>query len=500
MKTNIYMLLALAFPLFASCFRAEGNFEYDDPLVIQVTGIQEQYTVSSGDVIALRPEITPADRQYTCFWTITPAQAQNASAVDTISKEQTWEYTVNRSIGTYKLRFCAKDTQTGIFAYKEYIVNVTTDMATGWWILKEEEEETDFDFFASADKAKENLLLSQQGSRMKGKPLNLFFTHSFWHFDETSLRDVRTNAVFAASEGDIVALDYFTGRVLSKYEDLFVEQPANRIVRDMFSGPSDVHVYVDNTVYTMYNASYSVYKQFVLKSLGDYELSLPKHSTHITLPILFNEKNTSFCSVSRNSPNLEYFTSGSPSPGNTGMDLLFLGGKTVSANSPGDVAFAIMKKKDADEYHLLTLNGQPWSVSVNLIQKTERLDNSLKVLHAEYRTLNQNNNIIYFSEGNRLFACNLDNKTESEQSVAIPAGEEITYMEFLKYAPYGLNSSWFDYLAIATVQGEDYTLYLHPVDAGQIMPAQTTFRGKGRVKRACYMAQNNNGIHTTTLF
>ena len=100
----------------------------------------------------------------------------------------------------------------------------------------------------------------------------------------------------------------------------------------------------------------------------------------------------------------------------------------------------------------------------------------------------------------KLSACNLDNQTESEQDIVIPAGEEVTYMEFLKYSPYGLNDSWFDYLAIATVKGGNYQLYLHPVSAAKVLPAEKTFEGKGRVKRACFMDQSSNGIYTTTLF
>ena len=95
----------------------------------------------------------------------------------------------------------------------------------------------------------------------------------------------------------------------------------------------------------------------------------------------------------------------------------------------------------------------PSSVSRNPVQQSSALNSSLQMLQASFLALNQNNNIIYFVKDGKLSACNLDNQTESEQDIVIPAGEEVTYMEFLKYSPYGLNDSWFDYLAIATVQG-----------------------------------------------
>lgn len=499
MKKVTYSMLALSLFLLTSCFSDDSNYNYADPLDIQVEGIQNQYTVSAGDVIQLRPTITPADRDYECFWTIAPTTAQTVAAVDTISKERNWDYTVDRGIGAYKLRFCAKDKQTGIFAYKEYNLNVTTDMATGWWILKGDAEGTDIDFFSDS-KTKRDIIYTVNGRKMQGDPLNLHFTLYYWVFNESTLADVQTNAVFAASSGDIVALDYFTGKIVAGYEDLFVDQPANRNVQSLFSGPSDVHVCVDNTVYTMYNSRYNIYKQFIIKSLGDYRLSPYRHCSHATLPILFDEKTSSFCSVSRNSPNLDFFADGTPSSKNLNMDMIYMGGKSTSATSQGDVAFAVMKEKNANAYRLLTLNGFTSSVSSNPVQQSSALNNNLQMLQADFLALNQNNNIIYFVKDQKLYACNLDNQTESEQDIQLSNGEEVTYMEFLKYSPYRLNDYWFDYLAIATVKDGNYKLYLHPVSAAKVLPAEKTFEGKGRVKRACFMDQTSSGIYTTTLF
>lgn len=182
--------------------------------------------------------------------------------------------------------------------------------------------------------------------------------------------------------------------------------------------------------------------------------------------------------MSRNSPNLDFFADGTPSPKNLDMDMVYMGGKSTTASSQGDVALAVMKKKNANEYQLLTLNGMPSSVSRNPVQQSSALNSSLQMLQASFLALNQNNNIIYFVKDGKLSACNLDNQTESEQDIVIPAGEEVTYMEFLKYSPYGLNDSWFDYLAIATVKGGNYKLYLHPVSAAKVLPAEKTSREK----------------------
>ena len=180
--------------------------------------------------------------------------------------------------------------------------------------------------------------------------------------------------------------------------------------------------------------------------------------------------------------------------------MIYMGGKSTTASSQGDVALAVMKKKNTNDYQLFTLNGFASSVSNNPVQQTTALNSDLEMLKADIRALNQNNNIIYFFKNSKLYACNLDNQTESEQDITLSVGEEVTYMEFLKYSPYGLNDSWFDYLVIATVKDGNYKVYLHPVSAAVVLPAEKTFEGKGRVKRVCYMEQSRNGIYTTTLF
>ena len=487
-----------------ACYSDDGNYDYRPPLDITVSGIDDVYELTpNGEHLQITPQVTPAGRDYTYFWTITPATATTAAAVDTIGRELRLDYAVNLRVGAYKLRFCATDRATGIFAYKEYLVNVTTDMATGWWVLKAVGDSTDIDFFA-ADKQKADIIHTANGRRMAGSPLGLMYTPSFWTFSEALLEDELTSAVFVASSGDVVALDYFTGQILSRYEDLFIELPPQRRVQTVFAGPSDVHVCIDGVVYTMFNSAYNKYKQFVLKTLGDYTLSPYKVSTHITLPLLFNDDNSSFCTLSRNSPVIDYFNdrTGAYSPTNMDMNLLFMGGKT-GANE-GDVALALMQQKDGQQYWLYNLRGNPSSVAINPINSRTALKADLQVLQAEHRALNQNNNIIYFVKDGRLWSCNLDSQSERMEEVTIDSGWEVSYMEFVKYDPYGLNDLWFDYLLIATHRDGRYRLQLHPLSAGRVQPAEKTFEGAGRVQRACYMNQVHTSygsyVYTSTLF
>ena len=499
MEKSKYFLLATAMLTLASCFSDEGNYDYDAPLVINVEGIEKSYSVSpTGDILQINPVIKPAGRDYDCFWTVTSASATWGDKVDTISRSQNLEYKINLDMGAYKLRFNAKDRLTGVFSYTEYDLSVTTDMETGWWILKTIDGNTDIDFFSN-EKAKPDVIMNANGQRLNGEALNVDYTSNFWKFNADKQTDERVSAVFVASKGDIAALDYFTGRIISNYNQLFVEAPAKHEVRGMFKGPSDTHVYVDGHIYTMYHSKYSIYNQFVIKALGDYDIA-PQHHAAGSLPLLFNRANSSFCSVSRTSSTIDYFKNSSPSPIQMNMDLEYIGGKTTASWTQGDMALALMKGKTDGKHYLLQLDGQPYTMDYNPIWDVKEMPADLGLYKAEHRALNQNNNIVDYAIGNVIYSCNLDNWEEAKADVTLADGEEITYMEYLKYAPYGYNETWFDYLVIATSKGDSYKLCLHPVAAGRIQPAQKTLEGKGKVQRACYMRQEDGYVYTSTLF
>ena len=54
--------------LLGSCFSDNGNYDYQPPINIRVTGVNEAYTVNpTGDKLQIAPKIYPENRQYDCF-------------------------------------------------------------------------------------------------------------------------------------------------------------------------------------------------------------------------------------------------------------------------------------------------------------------------------------------------------------------------------------------------------------------------------------------------
>ncbi len=483
-----------------ACYDNRGNDSYREALDIQVTDVDLNIKVAVSDVLEINPKIIPTDRTYRCFWGIAD-KSNEWTIVDTLSYEQNLRWKVDKKNGSYLLRFCAEDIETGVFSYTEYNLSVETDMAAGWWLLKSNEGHTDIDLFTS-DKKMADIIYERNGRILQGKAVDMVYTNYFWVYDETAEKDVITKGIFVAGENDIVCLDFFTGKVLSDFENLFFEMPVKKEIKSMFRGVSDTHVLIDNALYTMPNMQYAHYKQFVLKHLGNYSLSACRNASGWSLPLLFDEKSSSFCTVTRNSLDLNYLgDSQLPAPHrNLNMELLFMGARTLDVIKPAKDVYAILKSKEEEKYYLAQLLGTPKLNKNPMIKEMKNLSSSLGLIKSEFRAMNQDNDMIYYFLENQLYSYDIVSNTEKKQIVLLPSDEKITCMDYVKYFPQSQNNDWFSYLLIATVRNGNYKVYLHPVQAGNIRPAIKVMEGKGEVQRAIYIELKEGQVNTSTYF
>ena len=506
MRLLLYMALFFL-GLFTACVDSNEDV-YGERLEIRVENIDQDIRVNIGNSLNISPKIYPENRSYECFWGIANRNNQY-SIIDTLSHERDLNYVVTLNTGSYTLRFCAKDKETGIFSYTEYNLSVETDMSTGWWILKSNEDGTDVDIFTEEKKI-ENVVSSYNGKTLAGNAVDLAYTTNYFVFDASTDTDINKSVVFLGSEKDLVAVDLFTGKILRTYEDLFYELPAQRKIQAVFKGASDVHLLADGSLYTMPISRYTPhYKQFVIKHEGDYVLSPYRVASGWSNPMLFDESKSSFCIVDRSVPELVYgVQEASPSHSNLNMDLLYMGGRTTST-SGGENGYALLKVKGEDKYKLAYIDATRSSYDLTsssseyhcIVLEMNDLPNSLDLLKAEIRAQNQDNAIMYFVKDNQVYSCHLETFEERLQTVGVSAGETITYMEYAKFMqPYNDTSKWFDYLMIGTKVGNGYKLYFHPIQAGTLQPAVKVFEGEGAIKRAIYIGMVGGYIYPSVYF
>lgn len=498
----LYIALLLLAGVFTSCVD-DSDDVFGERLEIAVGNIEKDIRINIGETLTINPSISPEDREYDCFWGL--ANKNNTySVIDTISRERNLNYKVDVGTGTYTLRFCAKDRETGIFSYTEYNLSVETEMSTGWWVLKNGANGTDVDLF-TPEKRIADIVYNNIGRGLKGEAVDLAYAPNYFIFDPATDSDINYKTVFLTSEEDLAVVDYFTGKVLRQYEDMFLDMPAQRKIQGIFKGSNDVHLIADGSVYTLPTVSYRpYYRQFIIKHTGNYSLSPYRVASGWTCPMLFDEASSSFCIVDRGSSELLYGKeNATPAHRNLDMDLIYMGGRTTST-SGGEEGYAILKKKGAEEYTLAHIDATKGSYDLTasaadrhcIVLKTSKMENTMGVLSADFRAQSQDNDIIYYAKDNKVYLCNLETMEEREQTASFAAGETITYMEFAKFMqPYNDTSKWFSYLVIGTKTGDNYKLYLHPVQGGNIQPAITTYEGTGEVKRAIYIANLSGYIY-----
>ena len=498
--TNIFLTL-LAASLSWGCFEDESSEAFQEKLNIRVEGVDKNIRVNTSETLKLTPKVLPEGRDYSCFWGIAKKDNQWA-VIDTLCHEKDLDFKVNLKTGGYVLRFYAEDRETGIFSFTEYNLSVETDMAVGWWMLKDKGNETDIDLF-TPDKKKENVIATVNGRALQGQPVDMTFTPNYWVYDEKSEKDLATNAVFVASGNDVVCLDYFTGGFLSEYDKLFFDAPAKTKVDYLFKGVSDTHVVIDNVIYTMPNMKYDHYRQFAIKHTGDYQISRQRCANGWGYPYLFDDKTSSFCTLSRNSLELDYLGKNGANPHrDLNMDMVFMGGKTPSSSpyNPGMDAMAILKQKNENKYYLAHLTGNLTIGKSPMKEAMKEIPANYEVLKADVKALNQDNDMIYFFKENQLWAYDCTLNTEKSEDFTIPADEKVTYMEYTKYTPWGQEPNHFKYMIIATEKGGNYKVTLHSLQAGHLLPAEKVMEGKGKVTRAIYMDLKEGFVNTSTYF
>ncbi|MBQ8889572.1 MAG: hypothetical protein IJY59_08820 [Bacteroidaceae bacterium] len=493
--------------LFTACVDSSEDV-YGERLEIRVENIDQDIRVNIGSSLNISPKIYPEDRNYECFWGVANRNNQY-SIIDTLSHERDLDYLVTLNTGSYTLRFCAKDTETGIFSYTEYNLFVETDMSTGWWVLKSNENGTDVDIFTDEKKI-ENVVHSYNGKTLTGNAVDLAYTTNYFVFDASTDTDVNKSVVFLGSEEDLMVVDLFTGKILRTYEDLFYEFPAQRKIQAVFKGASDVHLLADGSLYTMPISRYTPhYKQFVIKHGGDYVLSPYRVASGWSNPMLFDESTSSFCIADRAASELVYGKpEASPSHSNLNMELLYMGGRTTSTNG-GENGYALLKVKGEEKYKLAYIDATRSTYDLNsstasrhcIILDMKDIPNTLGLLKSEIRAQSQDNDIMYFVKDNQVYSCHLETFDERLQTTEFSAGETITYMEYTKFMqPYNDTSKWFNYLMVGTKTDNGYKLYFHPIQAGTLQPAVKVFEGEGEVKRAIYIGMIGGYVYPSVYF
>ncbi len=462
--------------LLISCFQDQGNYNYVDNELIQISGILDRYTVVQFvDTLSLNPEITSnyadADFDY-IYWVYDenlPSESPDTLSVGTKNLEN---YIVGLESKVYKLIFQVTNTKTGVQAFHESELNVTTSSNHGWYIFKSSNGLCDLDFYNMSGEKSEDVLLLSSGRQLEGERAERLTVGTNYadpfDYDEGTNTFKKTTVLFPVSDKDAKAVKLSTGKILNDFSEMFLEAPAEPYAPGMaFAGAMAQFITNNGQVYYYWPYTSAMSKFAAkLEFNSDFEpYRLSKYIMYATPnPIAFDELSSSFVSIPGNSTYLIGMVDGTGtelSATENNMDLLWAGSKGLY-----DIEhYAIMSdKEDASQKYMafLTCLGNTATIKLDCLLSDDPL------YSASLFALNHSTTkFLYFVSENKVYARSIAAipGVNSVLDLELPKGE-IAFLKHIYCNDYANPANSMNKLLVGAINGDAYEIKGYDLDAG----------------------------------
>lgn len=497
-KYSIYTTLVVI--MLQACFKDNGNYNYDSPEVISISGISDSYVkISMIDSLNIYPEVSStdpeADMDY--FWGIYETNVQGSiPKLDTIARSKNLNYLIHQTAKTWVLVFSAKNKNTGFSQHVSSKINVGTEFTRGWYVLKDENEKSDLDFYRTPhsivpepSEPYADVFFKANGKKLNGKALGINFDTQY----KSTVTGINSNtrAFFTFTEKDASVIYSNSMYEIKNFDSLFLEVPSVKAPQAMFLGSSAEYIINDGGIHDIYTMATN-YGVFGARQMRDayntsYRLSKYYLTQYGTTPILFDEESTSFVAVSPGAATLTNIkdakTTTMPSK-NTNKNLLYMGISNASSKSLQGIA--ILQDKTDGNLKILSVI-TPNIQSFKLINDTLQTSSMLYSATA-YGPNIEDESMLYFATEKQIWSYNLVNKYEQLQ-YTLPADETLTFIKHRKYIMASDVDFNFNFVMIGSTDGTNYTIRMFTKTAGNLSSAPTiTMKGRGITRDVIYLA------------
>lgn len=181
------LLFCLAVGLCSSCRKDIGNYDYKEVNEGAITNIEATYSALRGSILSINPTLifTQDDgkdtTKYTYAWySIDESALPITKKTIATTRNLNWTVTLASVNTPYTLIYEVKEVSSGIIYRKSCKLTVTTNIADGWLVLNDIDGSARLDFFnyltASNDfQSYTDLLASQSTLKLTGKPKLVYF-------------------------------------------------------------------------------------------------------------------------------------------------------------------------------------------------------------------------------------------------------------------------------------------------------------------------------------
>jgi hypothetical protein len=469
----IFSLLTVLF--LASCITDYGNYEYQDldtVLPVSISGMKDT-SITKGEYLVIDPEVTISGDQsnYTYSWYVMPAVAAGALPVKTVwSNTKKLNQQVTLAVGKYLLNLTVIDSIRDIYVRKEVTLDVkATEVGAGWFVLKDVDDETDFDYINGTGVVYSDVLLTlvePAGSRLKGKAVRIEYQPARYFHQEIDvdgkIKTLSNQSVYhILSDEDIKVISSKDLKLFKNQQDIFYSPTVCR-PQNLRYANANLFLINGGKVSSIYGMMPNVGK-FAYQKAGFYTFhkDLLIHAGGGAMG--FDLDSRTFYHVDAYF-DIAKFRTGPVSTTEMNATLInMLTGTegTISASNKAH-GFAVMKNLDKEEYYLATLNynstnaypiaaseGDPDRVAFDTISANSKFP-AAPVKAAPY-----SGNFVYFAEGNKLSVYrNASGLTVKESLLKeFPADETISYIANV------YKSGLFNYLGVLTNSSNGWKLY-----------------------------------------
>ncbi|MBL1410586.1 PKD-like family lipoprotein [Sphingobacterium faecale] len=494
MKTIKILITLMLSVLFYSCNKELENSRLDEREDITIKGLESHYSVVSGlDTLIIDPVSSSnkeADFEY--LWGIYEINTQGKNPVmDTIGRNRKIVYPVNKTAKDWFLSLRVKNKKTGYSAYFKSTVEVATEYTRGWYVLKQEADETDMDFFTTPnsifpDHKVENVYSLVNGSKLKGRAIMIRFFNDFKAPADGTYANTRSLCVVTDKEVGIVNLSNLN--IIKNFNTLFHGEPARANMQMIGNDFLSYYLVNDGQLHSLIaqGPSTGTFGGRKIKGTQDapYFLS-PYHLMNTASSFFFDELSSSFFAGNNRNMNLlpvGDFPGSTLSANNNNKKLLYMGLK----NTGPFHGYAIFEDKtDPSNKSIAQINpmGNQLRITNTTINPHEKLYNGIN-----YTLVFQDEDIMYFSLGKEIWSRNLTNKIERLQ-YTVTGDEEITFIRHRKFSGTGPEAGYsYNYVMIGTKQGERYKIRMFNKASGNLLPDPVIImEGKGRASDALFV-------------
>jgi len=436
-QAAVIALLFLAY----GCVSDEGNYDYEKINELEVTGIQNEYTVYTGDYFKIAPQINPtlddgsdSDR-YEYKWVVVNPLKLAIEARTTIATTKNLDGILKLPPARYDLYYFVKDKVTGVNWQQPIItLNVVSSIYEGWLVVGDVDGKARLDMVSIIPGVAQpriiNDVLDAAGSALKlsGKAVDVDC------FSTPLPGTVIYGVYVTASESGTARLEpdsfEWNQTMNLAYETVGGAFPTNFGI-DFMKSPSsgENFIYKDGNIYYFNRTQQIRYglpqNKVDLETKNFYAAPFIAEYGSTGTPVFFDVEKHRFLRFSYSKGTCSAMPPVTASAtaldwNNTNCDLVYMTASNFNLNE----SFAVLKNLSTGKFYLLRFNSTAVQTYYKEMLNAPDLDKATKF------AVSPDAGYLFYTVGNKVYE--YDSGTQSAKLMLDKGSEEITYLGFSK--------------------------------------------------------------------